>query len=161
MRVTSRGSCQSSVRSLAREARLGTTTAYDALATLQAFGLAHRSAAGWSIGAASLDQLAEALGIAEQVKAQIEKYREERRAYWAMLGIICLIDPYTSIAAYPRYPPSQRDRILRPSRIKRENREWTSRPYRTQRKGTDDQMYVREFGASKSPETPVRFTMSR
>lgn len=101
-------SAPASGRDLASDARLGTTTAYDALATLQAFGLAHRTAAGWSIGAASLDQLAEALGIVDQVKAQIERYREERRAYWAMLGIIRLVDGAgATIGTYDHDPPPE------------------------------------------------------
>lgn len=97
----------SSGRDLAIDARLGTTTAYDALATLQAFGLAHRTSAGWTIGTASLDQLAEALGINEQVTAQIERYREERRAYWAMLGIIRLTGPGGTIGTFNRPPPPE------------------------------------------------------
>jgi len=69
--------------------------------------LAHRTAEGWSIGTASLDQLAEALGIVEQVKAQIERYREERRIYWALLGIIRLADTGGSIGTYDRSPPPE------------------------------------------------------
>lgn len=94
-------------RDLATEARLGTTTAYDALATLQAFGLAHRTAEGWSIGAANLDTLAEALGIVDQVKAQLERYREERRAYWAMLGIIRLAGTAGTVGNYNATPPPE------------------------------------------------------
>lgn len=93
-------------RELAGDARLGVQTTYDALATLQAFNLAVRSPTGWTIGAASLDRLAEAFGITELIKAQIERYREERRIYWAMLGIVRLVDDAgTSIGTYDHDPP--------------------------------------------------------
>lgn len=94
-------------RDLAVDARLGTTTAYDALATLQAFGLAIRTRDGWKIGVANLDQLAEAFGVVDQVKAQIERYREERRIYWALLGIVRLTDAVGTVGTYDGDPPPE------------------------------------------------------
>ena len=93
-------------RDLAIEARLGVTSAYDALATLHAFGLAVRTRDGWALGPGNLDRLAEAFGILDQIKAQIERYREERRAYWAMLGIIRLVDAAGgAVGTYDHDPP--------------------------------------------------------
>lgn len=95
-------------RELAIDARLGVQTTYEALATLQAFNLAVRSPAGWMTGTASLDRLAEAFGITELIKAQIDRYREERRAYWALLGIVRLVDDAgTSIGTYDQDPPPE------------------------------------------------------
>ncbi len=95
-------------RELAIDARLGVQTTYDALATLQAFNLAVRSPTGWVLGAANLDRLAEAFGIVELIKAQIDRYREERRAYWALLGVIRLVDDAgTSIGTYDHDQPPE------------------------------------------------------
>lgn len=95
-------------RELAVDARLGVQTTYDALATLQAFNLAVRSPTGWTVGSANLDRLAEAFGITELIKAQVDRYREERRVYWAMLGIVRLIDDSgTSIGTYDHQPPPE------------------------------------------------------
>lgn len=95
-------------RDLAIDARLGVQTTYDALALLHAFGLAVRSPTGWTIGTASLDRLAEAFGIVELIKAQIEGYRDERRAYWAMLGIIRLINADgATVGTYDHEPPPE------------------------------------------------------
>jgi hypothetical protein len=95
-------------RDLAVDARLGVRTTYDALATLQAFNLVVRSPTGWAVGPASLDRLAEAFGITELVKAQVDRYREERRIYWAMLGIVRLVDDAgTSIGTYDHQPPPE------------------------------------------------------
>ena len=95
-------------RELALDARLGVQTTYDALATLQAFNLAVRSPTGWTAGPASLDRLAEAFGITELITAQVERYREERRAYWAMLGIIRLVDDTgATIGTYDHDPPPE------------------------------------------------------
>jgi hypothetical protein len=95
-------------RDLATDARLGVQTTYDALAVLQAFGLAVHSPTGWTIGTASLDRLAEAFGIVELIKVQIDRYRDERRAYWAMLGIIRLVDASgDTVGTYDDDPPPE------------------------------------------------------
>jgi hypothetical protein len=95
-------------RDLAIEARLGVQTTYDALGVLHAFGLAVRSPAGWTIGTASLVRLAEAFGIVDLIKAQVERYRDERRAYWAMLGIIRLVDvDGATVGTYDHDPPPE------------------------------------------------------
>lgn len=75
-------------RDISRDAGLGHSAGHDALHTLAAFGLAQHTAAGWTIGTASLEQLAERFGVADQVAAQIQRYRDERKAWWARLGII-------------------------------------------------------------------------
>lgn len=95
-------------RELAVTARLGVQTTYDALATLHAFGLARRTAAGWTIGLTNLDRLAEALGIVELIKVQLDRYRDERRAYWALLGIVRLTDADgASVGRYDHDPPPE------------------------------------------------------
>ena len=93
-------------RDLAKDARLGVTTAYEALAVLQSWGLVERSPEGWKLGNQNLDHLAESFGIVDQIKAQIERYRAERRAYWAVLGIIRLVDHTNSpVGQYANDPP--------------------------------------------------------
>lgn len=94
-------------RDLARTARLCPTSAYDALDTLAAFGLATRSRDGWSVGAADLAHLAESFGVLDAIREQLEIYRAERRAYWAMLGIIRLTDPTGPVGTYDRAPPPE------------------------------------------------------
>ncbi|KQY61421.1 hypothetical protein [Nocardioides sp. Root140] len=73
-------------RDIAASARLGVTATYEALQVLSTHGLATRTPAGWVLGDASLTQLAEAWGIVEEIRAQIARYREERRAWWAWLN---------------------------------------------------------------------------
>ena len=94
-------------RDLAKDSRLGVTTAYEALAVLQSWGLVERSSDGWKLGAQDLQQLAEAFGVVDLIKAQIERYREERRAYWAMLGIVRLTGPSGSVGTFSRPPPPE------------------------------------------------------
>lgn len=74
-------------RELAMAARLGVTSAHEALLLLEGFGLARRIGSKWVRGQSRLDHLAERFGVLERVKEQIEKYRAERYAYWAFLGI--------------------------------------------------------------------------
>lgn len=75
-------------RDITRDAGLGHSAGHDALHILAAFGLAQHTTAGWTIGTASLDQLAEQFGVTDQIAAQIQRYRDERKAWWARLGII-------------------------------------------------------------------------
>ncbi|MDQ3157305.1 MAG: MarR family transcriptional regulator [Actinomycetota bacterium] len=96
-------------RDLAKDARLGVTTAYEALETLHSWGLAERIPGGWALGTAGLDALAEAFGIIDQIKAQIVRYREERRQYWAAIGIIRLTENNTSVGYYDDLPPPPPD----------------------------------------------------
>lgn len=104
-------------RDLAKDSRLGVTSAYEALAVLHSWGLAERSPTGWKLGTQNLEQLAEAFGIIDQVKAQIERYRAERRAYWAVLGIVRLVDHTNSpVGRYnderPEPPPDGAQTLL-------------------------------------------------
>ncbi|MDN5899591.1 MAG: MarR family transcriptional regulator, partial [Brachybacterium sp.] len=69
-------------RDLAALARIGPTATYEALATLAAWGLAERVDGGWIRGRAELRQLAEAWGLADAIRDQVERYRAERRTWW-------------------------------------------------------------------------------
>lgn len=76
-------------RHLAQSAGVGHSAAYDALASLAAWGLAEKSAAGgWQIGVACPRRLAEQMGVDEQVAAQMARYRAERLAWWRYLGLV-------------------------------------------------------------------------
>ena len=93
-------------RELAKDARLGVTSAYEALAVLHSWGLVERTPQGWKLGTQSLDALAESFGIVDQIRTQIDRYRAERRAYWAVLGIIRLVDATNSpVGQYSGDPP--------------------------------------------------------
>lgn len=96
-------------REIAHDARLGVQTTYDALDVLVAFGLARRTRHGFVLGPASLNNLAERFGIDEQIRAQLTKYREERRAWWALLGIIRLGDAGGTRGHYGPAPPPPDD----------------------------------------------------
>lgn len=80
-------------RELAAAARISVSATYDALAVLSAWGLATNTGAGWIVGDASLARLAEQFGTDEAVRAQIERYRNDRRAWWAWLVAKGLLDP--------------------------------------------------------------------
>lgn len=103
-------------RDLAKDARLGVTSAYEALSVLHSWGLVERTPQGWKLGTQSLDQLAEAFGIVDQIKTQIERYRAERRAYWAVLGIVRLVDhtnsPVGQYSGDPPPPPGEGETLL-------------------------------------------------
>ncbi|GAA1836179.1 hypothetical protein GCM10009795_096680 [Nocardioides hankookensis] len=107
-------------RELAAKARVGVTATYDALATLAAHGLAERAPAGsdgpggWILGTASLTQLAEAWGIADTIRAQIERYRAERRAWRRWLVEHGLLDPQFVDATRAPPPPPPRTAPQRP-----------------------------------------------
>ena len=66
---------------------LSRTTIWDTLRLLAAHGLAEHSPTGWRITTASLDQLAEQLGILDRIAAIVGRHRDERRRYRAALGI--------------------------------------------------------------------------
>lgn len=80
-------------RDIAARARLSPSATYEALQALAAWGLATRVDGGWTLGDASLAHLAELFGIDDAVRAQIERYREERRTWWAWLVDHGLLDP--------------------------------------------------------------------
>lgn len=103
---------------LAKTAGLGVTATYDALHALAAHGLADLDPAGpggpWRLGTASLGQLAEAWGIAEAVRAQIQLYREERAQWQAWLVEHGLLSPsviqrHLSLVPHPPEPPGPPD----------------------------------------------------
>ena len=96
-------------RELTRRAQLSPAAGKEALETLHAFGLAQKTRTGWKIGAASLATLAEQFGITDQIKAQIDQYRTERRAYWAYLGIVRLTDADEPVGYYDTGPPPPPD----------------------------------------------------
>ena len=54
-------------RDLAKDARLGVTSAYEALAVLHSWGLVERTPQGWKLGTQSLGALAESFGIVDQI----------------------------------------------------------------------------------------------
>lgn len=93
-------------REVARAARIGTTAAYEALATLSAWGLATRIAGGWIRGPASPIQLAEQFGVLDSVRDQVERYRVERRAWWRRLGVVRLDTTRTPSHASRSFGPS-------------------------------------------------------
>lgn len=66
---------------------LSRTTIWDTLRLLAAYGLAEPSPAGWQIGTASLEQLAEQLGVTDTIVAIVERHRDERARFRAALGI--------------------------------------------------------------------------
>ncbi|WP_460792833.1 hypothetical protein [Nocardioides maradonensis] len=80
-------------RELAAQARLSPSATYEALEVLAAWGLAINTGHGWRIGEASLGRLAEVFGVDDAVRAQIERYRAERRAWWAWLVARGRLDP--------------------------------------------------------------------
>lgn len=92
-------------RELAETAGLGHTAGYEALEVLAAHGLAERVSGGWVVGNASLDQLAEAWGVHEQIRRQLERYRAERRTWWARLGVIRLTSVGSTVGTYAESPP--------------------------------------------------------
>lgn len=100
-------------RTLAPAAGLGHSATYEALLTLASWGLADRTPAGWVLGHASLDRLAEMWGVTEQVNAQVERHRAEREQWWRFLGIIRLPvrepDPWLEPDEPPGQPPGQAD----------------------------------------------------
>lgn len=87
-------------REVAIGARLGVTSTYEALNLLESFGLARRAGTKWELGAARLDHVAEKLGVRERVQAQIDRYKAERLAYWAFLGIVRLGTDDRSVGHY-------------------------------------------------------------
>jgi hypothetical protein len=92
-------------REVAMQARVGVTTAHDALLLLEAFGLSARRDGKWVLGAAQLEHLAERFGVRERVQQQIERYKAERLAYWAYLGIIRLSDVDGPVGTYDPFAP--------------------------------------------------------
>ncbi|WP_193614318.1 MarR family transcriptional regulator [Nocardioides lijunqiniae] len=100
-------------RELARSLGFGHAATYEALAVLAAWGLADRSNKGWSLGQASPTQLAERLGIDDQVAQQISKYRAERHAWWRYLGVLQLVPTTPEVASVssqePGAPPPPND----------------------------------------------------
>lgn len=89
-------------RDLAARARIGRTAAAEALHTLAEWGLVTPSTAGWTLGNANLDRLAEAWGIVDEIRAQIARYRAERATWidWLVShGIIT--DPAVRAAPPP------------------------------------------------------------
>ncbi|QGG39926.1 MarR family transcriptional regulator [Aeromicrobium yanjiei] len=92
-------------REVAIASRLGVSSAHEALQLLEAFGLAIRKNNKWVIGEANLEQLAERFGVLERVKEQIDRYRAERQAYWAFLGIIRLGTVDASVGTYDASAP--------------------------------------------------------
>jgi hypothetical protein len=87
-------------REVAIGARLGVTSTYEALNLLEAFGLARRVGNKWELGEARPDHLAERLGVRERVQLQLDRYRAERLAYWAFLGIVRLGTEDGSVGRY-------------------------------------------------------------
>jgi hypothetical protein len=87
-------------REVAISARLGVTSAYEALNLLESFGLARRVGGRWELGEARLDHLAERLGVRERVQVQLDRYKAERVAYWAFLGIVRLESGDGSVGHY-------------------------------------------------------------
>ncbi len=72
-------------RDIAARARLSPAATYEALQVLAAWGLATNTSTGWILGDASLAHLAEAFGVDDAVRAQIERYRADRRTWWNWL----------------------------------------------------------------------------
>lgn len=98
-------------RELAAQARLSPSAAYEALATLAAWGLAENTGRGWVRGDASLAWLAEHFGVDDAVAAQVERYRAERRAWWEWLVARGHLDPAWVInrtTPPPEPPPPSR-----------------------------------------------------
>lgn len=95
-------------REIARRAGVGHQAAYAALATLAAWGLADRAKAGWVVGSASTERLAEQLGIDEQVAGQVARYRAERLAWWRYLGVVIDTGPADPLPHRPGEPPAAR-----------------------------------------------------
>jgi hypothetical protein len=87
-------------REVAMQARVGVTTAHEALLLLEAFGLSAKRGGKWVLGGAQLDHLAERFGVREQVQQQLDRYKAERLAYWAYLGIIRLSDNAGTVGTY-------------------------------------------------------------
>jgi hypothetical protein len=96
-------------RAVAAHAGLSPAAAHEALLVLAAFGLADRSGRGWTAGSASLQQLAEQFGVAELIRAQIARYRAERAAWWARLGIVRLAIDGQSVGHHDSRPPPPPD----------------------------------------------------
>jgi hypothetical protein len=89
-------------RELAALARLSPTATYEALACLAEWGLAERVAGGWTRGEASLGALAEAWGITDAIREQLERFRAERHAWREWLSTRGNVVP---IGAHPDYSP--------------------------------------------------------
>ena len=96
-------------RAVGAAAGLSPAAAHEALQILAAFGLADRGPAGWTVGAASLQQLSEQFGIADTIRAQIARYRAERLAWWARLGIVRLTLDGRSVGHHDSRPPPPPD----------------------------------------------------
>jgi hypothetical protein len=92
-------------RDIAREARIGVTATYEALATLSAWGLAERTSAGWTVGPASPVRVAEHVDAVQAMREQIARYRAERLEWWRYLGIIDSKAPLRTLPAPPAPPP--------------------------------------------------------
>ncbi|MFC9970627.1 hypothetical protein ACFVH6_06950 [Spirillospora sp. NPDC127200] len=74
---------------LTTAALLSKTTAYEALQTLAAYGLAEKDAQGrWRRGSADLDVVAASLEADVEAEAHLREHREDRAIWHAYLGII-------------------------------------------------------------------------
>lgn len=95
--VRHRGEASIGGRELARLARVGVTSTYEALQTLATHGLAERvppdQGGGWRLGDASLAQLAESWGITDAIRAQMARYRAERAIWRHWLTTRGRLDP--------------------------------------------------------------------
>jgi hypothetical protein len=110
--VLERHSTALSGRAVATGAGLSPAAAHDALQILAAFGLADRSPTGWTVGKASLQQLAEQFGIVDIIRAQIARYRAERITWWARLGIVRLNIDGQSVGFHDTRPPPPPDNYI-------------------------------------------------
>jgi len=72
---------------VASGARLSPAATATALQTLAAYGLAERGPAGWRRGPASLQAVAEILGVAERLRQLQQLHRRERAAWRERLGL--------------------------------------------------------------------------
>jgi hypothetical protein len=70
-----------STTEVATGARIGRTSAHEALESLSNWGLAKHTPAGWVVGVRSLVQVAVMLGADQAAAAQHQKHREERRQW--------------------------------------------------------------------------------
>ncbi|WP_285783166.1 hypothetical protein [Microbispora sp. NBRC 16548] len=76
------------VSDLVRLSWLGDTTVRRSLEELAAYGLAAKGERGWRRGAATLEQAAREVGSDERMTELVELYREQRREWHELLGIL-------------------------------------------------------------------------